>query len=273
MEVERMEVSHYREEICTQDEFWEWRAATATEISTKISKTYEDLNWKENAFYAEHKLVSVQPLGDDPVYLKGDILIVDPFKVFFRNAESVIRMDKLTQELQDLQQENHWEFMVMYRGHAAFFMSSESWDQDVAFEISRKGMSLGVDEVNSRFIALVPKKMVDMLVEENGEEGRDLLLGGDGGGVYVEGVDGQLIRSGDGDFVISGSGSTSPARKMSRWIEEECVWNADVLCAAGGSWTYSDDSSSDEEDDDDEMDFSIEELMEYLEQEDIDCEW
>ncbi|CAM6118661.1 unnamed protein product [Calypogeia fissa] len=257
-----MEVDRYREGVCSsRDEFGRCSMAEGS----GMAKSFGDLS-RSNVCYAENENVCVRPLGDDEaVYLKGDVTIIDPFKIFFRNPESVLRMGKLRQQLQDLQQEGHWEFLVMYRGEAAYFISSESWDQESAFEISRNGSSLGVDEVPSRFIAVVTKKMVDLLLEENGE-GVNLE-----GGVSVQGVDGQLIRSGDGDFVISGSGAVSPVRKVSRWIEDECVRNADILCAAGGRWTFCDDSS-DEEDEDEEFP-TDEELRKFLEHEDVDCEW
>ncbi|CAM6104436.1 unnamed protein product [Calypogeia fissa] len=249
MEVESIEVDRYCEESRSRNESWTWKAE-GNECSN--SSCHDG-----NLHYAEHNGPFVRPLRNKAVYLKGDVLIIDPFKIFFMNPKSGVRRRMLLRQLQELQQEGHMEFLVMYRGCPAYFICSEMWDQDAAFEISRSGTSLGVDEVPSRFIAVVTKKMVDLLGEENGE---GLRLEG---GVPVKDVDGQLIRSGDGDFVISGSGATSPVRKVSRWIEDECVHVADVLCATGGRWTFCDDSS-DEEDEDDSFSVADEEVMKYL---------
>lgn len=159
-------------------------------------------------------------------------LFQSAFRLMFlyRFLLSVLRLDvdDLLQQLLELQHEGHWEFRTVCRGEVVYFISSESWDEDVAFEISRNGTSLGVAQVPSRMIAVVTKKLLDLLLKENGEEGAKLT-----GGVSVQGVDGQLIRSGDGDFIVTRSGATAHVRKVSRWIEDECILDADILCATG----------------------------------------
>jgi hypothetical protein len=146
------------------------------------------------------------------------------FRILNGSLESA-RVD-LEYQLHQLQQQDRWVFLVRYRDQTAYFISADNYDPEPAFEITRNGMTLGVHEHPSRTIGVFKKETVDILLKESGE---DVIPNG---GVSVEGVDGELICSGDGDFVISGS-QRSDGRKVSRWIEDDCVRNADVLCQAG----------------------------------------
>ena len=103
-------------------------------------------------------------------------------------------------------------------------------DDDTAFEVFRNGQEVGANVTTSGVIAVVPKRLVLKLIEENGGVPEEVR------GVTVTGVDGILRCSFDGDFIIRHSKyGSSPVDSL--WTGE--IDTADIVCSTGNSPLHS----------------------------------
>ncbi|BFI39658.1 hypothetical protein MPTK2_7g01910 [Marchantia polymorpha subsp. ruderalis] len=211
-----------------KDQFWKLKAEQEGCRKAKL-----DESWKFNYKAAACGFLFARSLDQSPLYYKGDLTVVDPMKIFFNGRGNEMRRAHL---LQLLYQHRFEDVVVTYRGIDTAFIRSRQ-DDDTAFEVTRKTKSVvGEDSAKSRIIAAIPQKLVKILMEENNQS--------EPVGVFVEGVDGEFRSSRDGDFIIRSSDS-NPDKSWP--YDHDEVEEAEVVCASGGSWTFSDDSDDEED--------------------------
>ncbi|KAL2613298.1 hypothetical protein R1flu_024990 [Riccia fluitans] len=212
-----------------KDELWKLKAEQEGYCRAK-----PDENWKFNFKAAANGFLFARTLVDQsPLHYKGDLTVVDPLKIFFTGGNNEMRRAEL---LQLLYQHRHEDVVVTYRGIDSAFIRSRQ-DDDTAFEVTRRSKSvIGEDFAESRIIAVIPQKLVKLLMEEN-DQSQPV-------GVFVEDVDGEFRSSHDGDFIIRPSNSRCDKSQPHDHDELE---DAEVVCISGGSWTFSDDSDDDDE--------------------------
>jgi len=226
---------HYKD-VCARDALWSWRAA-----EKGVVKADEQESWRWNLKAACTGLLRVTPLNSmTDVHFSGDIAIVDPFRLFFAGEFNKCRQAELRRVLKE---SKHSDLVLTYRGiqSAVLRTSCVINDDDSAFEVYRVGEDVGANVTSSGVIAVVPKKLVLELIDENGGKPEDI----DQYGVTVVGVNGSLRSSLDGDFIIR---HAEPARGKPVEVpfSGEMVY-ADVICSTGGSWTEECESDDEEE--------------------------
>ncbi|KAL3679743.1 hypothetical protein R1sor_022699 [Riccia sorocarpa] len=212
-----------------KDEFWQMKAKQEGYCRAK-----SDQNWKFSLKAAASGFLFARSLVDDlPLYYKGDVTVADPMKIFFTGRNREVQRAEL---LQLLYHHRHEDVVVTYRGFDSAFIWSRQ-DDDTAFEVTRKSKCvIGEDFAQSGIIAVIPQKLVELLMEENGQSQPV--------GVFVQDVDGEFRSSHDGDFIIR---PATPGSDMSRSLDHEKLAEAEVVCVSGGSWTFSDDSDDEDE--------------------------
>lgn len=125
----------------------------------------------------------------------------------------------------------HTDLVLTYRGiqSAVLRTSCVVDDDDTAFEVFRDGKEVGANVTRSGVVAVVPKRLVLKLVEENGGMPEDH-------GVTVVGVDGVLRTSLDGDFIIR---HPEPARGKPVEVPFSGETDyADVVCSTGNCFNF-----------------------------------
>lgn len=117
------------------------------------------------------------------------------FSLFFQGRSNHSKLAELRKFVKAY---GHNDLILTYRGiqSAVLRTSSIIHDDDTAFEVFRDGQEVGANVTTSSVIAVVPKRLVLKLIEENGGVPEEM------NGVTVAGVDGILRRSLDGDFFI-----------------------------------------------------------------------
>lgn len=228
------QVNKHYHALCARDALWSWRAA---EIG--FVKSIEHKNWLSNIKAAVTGSLHVAQLDSfTSMHFTGDVTIVDPFSLFFQGRANCNKQAKLRNFLKET---GHNDLVLTYRGiqSAVLRTSCIIHDDDTAFEVFRNGYEVGANVTTSGVIAVVPKRLVLKLIEENGGVPEEIA------GVTLSGVDGILRRSLDGDFIIRHSkpGLGTPVNFP---FTGETDF-ADVVCSTGGSWTEDSDSDDEEE--------------------------
>ncbi|KAG0570785.1 hypothetical protein KC19_6G187800 [Ceratodon purpureus] len=219
------QVNKHYQELCSRDALWAWRAA-----ELGLVKAVEQENWRSNFKDAVTGSLKVAPLGSSTnLRFSGDVTIVDPFCLFFQgksNSSKQVELRKIVREF------GHNDLVITYRGiqSAVLRTSCVIHDDDTAFEVFRNGHEVGANVTTSGVIAVVPKRLVLKLIEENGGVPEEVR------GVTVTGIDGLLRCSSDGDFIIRQSRPNGGEADL-----------ADIVCSTGGSWTEDTDSDDEEE--------------------------
>lgn len=154
------------------------------------------------------------------------MLVESRFRLFFAGEFNKCRQADLRRVLKE---SKHTDLVLTYRGiqSAVLRTSCVINDDDSAFEVYRVGEDVGANVTSSGVIAVVPKKLVLELIDENGGKPEDI----DQYGVTVVGVNGSLRSSLDGDFIIR---HAEPARGKPVEVpfSGEMVY-ADVICSTG----------------------------------------
>lgn len=121
----------------------------------------------------------------------------------------------------------HNDLVLTYRGiqSAVLRTSCVIHDDDTAFEVFRNGYEVGANVTTSGVIAVIPKRLVLKLIEENGGVPEEMA------GVTLAGVDGILRRSLDGDFIIRHSKPAVGTPVNFPFTGETDF--ADVVCSTG----------------------------------------
>ena len=145
------------------------------------------------------------------------LFILCRFCLFFQgksNSSKQVELRKIVREF------GHNDLVITYRGiqSAVLRTSCVIHDDDTAFEVFRNGHEVGANVTTSGVIAVVPKRLVLKLIEENGGVPEEVR------GVTVTGIDGLLRCSSDGDFIIRQSRPNGGEADL-----------ADIVCSTGNS--------------------------------------
>ncbi|XP_024389340.1 uncharacterized protein [Physcomitrium patens] len=224
------QVNKHYQELCSRDTLWAWRAA-----ENGFAKAVEVENWRLNVTDS----LKAAPLDSlTSLHFSGDVTIVDPFHLFFQGKSNASKLSELRKIVKGF---GHKDLVLTYRGVQSAILRTSCiiHDDDTAFEVFRNGQEIGANVTTSGVIAVVPKRLVLKLIQENGGMPEEVR------GVTVTGVDGILRCSLDGDFIIRHSVPSRGTPVHFPYTGE--IVSADIVCSTGGSWTEDSDSDDEEE--------------------------
>lgn len=146
------------------------------------------------------------------------------FHLFFQGKSNASKLSELRKIVKGF---GHKDLVLTYRGVQSAILRTSCiiHDDDTAFEVFRNGQEIGANVTTSGVIAVVPKRLVLKLIQENGGMPEEVR------GVTVTGVDGILRCSLDGDFIIRHSVPSRGTPVHFPYTGE--IVSADIVCSTG----------------------------------------